>query len=75
METIIRPTDYFGANLAQLLSDKICTVYISFNNRSFVQNVKDSCTHTMLTQRVELIADNLKIYLPNNFKEAVNILK
>ena|SRR5687768_3582407 len=29
----------------------------------------------MLTQRVELIADNLKIYLPNNFKEAVNILK
>ena len=74
METIARPTDYFGANLAQLLSDKICTVYKGFNDRSFVQNVKDACTDMMLTQRVELIVDNLKIYLPNNFKEAMNIL-
>jgi 3-methyladenine DNA glycosylase AlkC len=28
----------------------------------------------MLTQRVELIADNLKTHLPNNFEEAVSIL-
>jgi hypothetical protein len=74
METITRPTDYFGDNLARLLSDKICTIFKSFNDRSFVQNVKDACTDMMLAQRVELIADNLKTYLPNDFKEAVRIL-
>ncbi len=74
METITRPTDYFGANLAKLLSGKIYSVYKDFNDGEFVKNVQLNCTDKSLTKRVELIADNLKLYMPGDFKKTVSIL-
>jgi len=73
-EKISKPTDYFGANLAILLADKISLVHKDFNNKKFVETVKASCPEKSLTQRVELIAANLKIFLPGNYKKSINIL-
>jgi 3-methyladenine DNA glycosylase AlkC len=71
---IKRPTDYFGVPLAELLAKKISLVYPAFNAGAFVQNVKANCKELSLTQRVELIADNLKDQLPTNFAKDIAIL-
>lgn len=72
--TITRPTDYFGTPLGTLLSAKICTVYPGFNGKEFMQTIQSSCNELSLTQRVELIADNLKNHLPKSFTKATQIL-
>ena len=75
LSTVIkRPTDYFGAPLAKLLAEKISTVSRDFNSKGFLYNIEAACNELSLTQRVELIADNLKNHLPKNFVKATGIL-
>jgi len=74
LSTIKRPTDYFGAPLAKLLAEKISTVSRDFNTKGFLYNIEAVCNELSLTQRVELIADKLKTYLPKNFVKATGIL-
>jgi 3-methyladenine DNA glycosylase AlkC len=71
---IKRPTDYFGVPLAELLAKKIGQHFSAFNRKAFLHNVKSSCETLSLTQRVELIADNLNHQLPQNFSRATRIL-
>ena len=73
-EKITRPTDYFGVNLARVLADKIVLVHKDFNKHKFIGAVKKNCSDKSLTQRVELIADNLKSQLPNDYKKSIAIL-
>jgi len=73
-EKISRPTDYFGANLGKMLADKISVVYPDFKSKLFIQEIKTHCTDKTLTQRVELIADKLKVHLPDNYTKSVAIL-
>ncbi len=69
-----RPTDYFGAPLAKLLSDKITSVSADFDKKLFLQDSKTVFNNLSLTGRVELIADNLKRSLPASFPKATKIL-
>lgn len=71
----VRPTDYFGNPLAKLLSEKIVAVSNDFDSKKFLRNIKKGCDELSLTQRVELIADNLNQNLPTDFKEAISILR
>jgi 3-methyladenine DNA glycosylase AlkC len=73
-EKITRPTDYFGVNLAIVLAGKISLVHKGFDKRIFTLTVKQNCHGKSLTQRVEFIADCLKLHLPNDYKKAVTIL-
>lgn len=73
-EKITRPTDYFGVNLAVLLAEKINPVAKEFNSRGFIESVKRDIADKSLTQRVDYIADQLKNYLPSNYKNAVSTL-
>lgn len=74
MSATTKLSDYFGANLAQLLAEKICAVQKDFDVHAFVKNVRKHCGDKTLTQRVELIADNLKIHLPENYPKAIRTL-
>lgn len=67
-------TEMFGENLAILLADKIIVVYKSFNKKEFCNSVKKQVVGKTYTQRVGIIAENLKKYLPANYKDAVAIL-
>src|SRR5687767_4522903 len=69
-----RPTDNFGANLAKLLSDKICKIHKEFNHRDYIKGVEKGCTDKTLTQRIELLADGLKNHLPEDYPKALAIL-
>lgn len=73
-EKITRITDYFGANLATLLADKISIVHKDFDRKKFIEATRANCAERTLTQRVELIADNLKEHLPASYKRSVTIL-
>lgn len=67
-------TQYFGSNLARLLSDKIIEVYKDFNDKDFIAAIRRDCGKLGYTQRIELLADNLNFYLPKDYKKAMKIL-
>jgi|GEM_PF-4293450 len=75
LEKITRPTDYFGVNLAIILTDKICAVNNNFNSEKFIKEVAKNCSDKSLTQRVEVIADCLKQHLPKDYKKSTAILR
>jgi 3-methyladenine DNA glycosylase AlkC len=67
-------TDYFGVNLAQLLSEKISGIDKDFPTDKFIDLVRQNYSDKTLTQRVELIADALHICLSEDYKKSINIL-
>lgn len=67
-------TQYFGSNLAQLLSGKILEVYKDFNEKDYTETVKKNCGNLSYSQRVELHADQLYAHLPKDYEKAIRIL-
>lgn len=64
----------FGENLAVLLAEKIRAVYKKFNSKDFIRDTKKEVVGKNYTQRVEIIADLLRNYLPSNYSDALEIL-
>jgi 3-methyladenine DNA glycosylase AlkC/predicted house-cleaning noncanonical NTP pyrophosphatase (MazG superfamily) len=64
----------FGENLAALLADKILVIDKNFQKDAFCQRVKHEVEGQSYTKRVEIIADNLRKYLPSKYTEALAIL-
>ena len=67
-------TQYFGVNLAELLSNKILGVYKEFNKVEYITAIRENCDNLSYTKRIELHADQLNNYLPKDFKQAAKIL-
>jgi 3-methyladenine DNA glycosylase AlkC len=74
MPTSYSITESFGENLAIILSDKILDVYPKFDKKNFTKTIKKKCVGKTYTQRVELLADELKNFLPQDYKKAIEIL-
>lgn len=67
-------TEAFGGNLAILLAKKIAVVYKKFDSKGFVRDTKKHVVGKSYTQRIEVIADLLKQYLPEKYTYALAIL-
>ncbi len=67
-------TEKFGANLAQLLAEKIGKVYPEFNADRFIQDTDNRTVGQSYTQRVATLAELLKNYLPADYKKALPVL-
>lgn len=67
-------TDSFGENLAKLLSDKIVVAYTEFPVEIFCRRVKKEVVDKKYTERVEIIADNLKKCLPEKYTDSLAVL-
>lgn len=67
-------SEAFGENLAKMLSKKIVEVYKDFPVNIFCKNVKREVMGEAYTRRVEIIADNLKKSLPEEYSDALKIL-
>ncbi len=67
-------TDYFGANLAELLAGKIKSVYPSFDGVGFIKEVGTRVRGKTYTERIEIIAQSLKDFLPASYPKALAIL-
>ena len=66
---------YFGKELAQLLAKKIKSFYPEFKSRSFINAVAKQVDDVELKARVEIIADELKKLLPEDYPQACEILR
>lgn len=64
----------FGEKLAVLLSEKIVAVHKSFPHKDFCKSVKKEVVGKRYTERIEILADNLRKYLPEKYPEALGIL-
>lgn len=53
-------TEQFGANLAELLAEKICKVYHEFDTVHFIQDTANKTIGQSYTQRVATLAELLK---------------
>ncbi|MGP1462771.1 DNA alkylation repair protein [Tannerella sp.] len=67
-------TEKFGANLAQLLAEKIGKAYPEFNADRFIQDTDKRTVGQTYTQRVATFAELLKNYLPADYKKALPLL-
>lgn len=67
-------TQYFGVNLAELLSEKIKTVYPVFDHKSYIEAVTKQVAELGYTQRIELHSRVLSRCLPQDYESAISIL-
>lgn len=67
-------TEAFGGNLAYLLAEKISAVHRDFDAKNFVRSAKRAVLGKTYTQRIEVLADLLKQYLPERYTESLDIL-
>lgn len=67
-------TEAFGENLAMLLAEKILLVHKDFPAKDFCRDVKKEVVGKRYTERVVIIADNLKKYLPQKYTDALKVL-
>jgi 3-methyladenine DNA glycosylase AlkC len=74
-EKVNRITDLFGVNLAILLAGKISKVHKGFDENLFIRTVKKQAVDRTLTQRVEIIADQLRLQLPASYPKSISLLQ
>lgn len=67
-------TEAFGESLAILLSNKIIYIYKNFPKKEFCKSVKKEVVGKSYAQRVEIIANNLKRYLPKEYPTALKVM-
>lgn len=67
-------TDVFDASLANLLGDKIRLNHPVFDSSSFTEYTSQNVPGKTYTQRVEIIADGLRRFLPEDYLEALGLL-
>jgi 3-methyladenine DNA glycosylase AlkC len=67
-------TDFFDEKLALLLAEKISVYKKDFDTKNFCKEVKKEVQGKRYTERVEIIADTLKKYLPEKYEDALKIL-
>lgn len=74
MAETIKITELFGANLAALLADKITPVYPDFDSRAFIEAVATRTQGMNYTRRIEIIAEELRNFLPAEYLDALGVL-
>ncbi len=67
-------TQHFGMNLAELLSEKIITVFPTFDSSAYINAIKYKTDNLSYTQRIELHANELNNVLPKKYEDSIRIL-
>jgi 3-methyladenine DNA glycosylase AlkC len=65
---------YYDKELAELLAQKIVGVYPDFNELLFIKKIAKKIDKLELKARVEVFADCLYEFLPENYKETITII-
>lgn len=66
--------EWFDGDLAQLLADKIITVYPKFNHQKFVADIDQGIAQLELKARLSYFSDLFNCYLPDDYPQAIEIL-
>lgn len=74
MEENTQFRDVFNSNTVATLATRIKETYKPFDDKSFISNIVEGLAPLGLLERVELITENLKTYLPDDYPQSVAIL-
>jgi 3-methyladenine DNA glycosylase AlkC len=66
--------DYYNADCAKLLSQKIRTTYPDFQEKVFVQYIDGNVSDKKFSERMDVFADAFELYLPENYEQNIRIL-
>lgn len=66
--------DVFNADLVERMGARIKAVWSQFEDKSFSNDIISKLEPLSLSERSQLICDKLKIYLPENYNEAIELL-
>lgn len=67
-------TEAIGESLATLLAEKISSIYPEFKGKEFVKIVAKDIVGLSYTKRIEVLAKQLKEFLPSNYQNSLEIL-
>lgn len=67
-------TQWFGSNLAGILSEKLLEKFPEFPAEDYIQSVEAQCAGMSYTERVVLHATELRMRLPRDYEKAVSLL-
>ncbi|GHS93620.1 hypothetical protein AGMMS50239_25720 [Bacteroidia bacterium] len=59
--------DYYNADCAKLLSQKIRMVFPDFNEKAFIKYVDKNVPDKEFSERMDVFANAFELYLPENF--------
>jgi 3-methyladenine DNA glycosylase AlkC len=65
---------WYGANLAELLGEKIMAVYPQFDTKKYVKIISSECEGMGYTQRINLHTKTLHQLLPIDYPKSIEIL-
>jgi 3-methyladenine DNA glycosylase AlkC len=65
---------WYGANLAQLLGEKIVAVYPQFDSKKYIKIISAKCEGMSYTLRINLHTQTLHQLLPSDYPQAIKIL-
>jgi 3-methyladenine DNA glycosylase AlkC len=67
--------DYYNADCAKLLSQKIITIYPDFQEKEFIKYIDENVPDKKFSERMDVFADAFELYLPANYAENIKIFE
>jgi 3-methyladenine DNA glycosylase AlkC len=67
--------DYYNADCAKILSQKIRTIYADFQEKAFVKYIDKNVSDKEFSERMDVFADAFELYLPKNYKQNISIFE
>ena len=67
--------DYYNADCAALLSQKIKTVFSDFNEKAFIKYVDKNVADKEFSERMEVFANAFELYLTENYENNIKIFE
>ncbi len=71
---VMKVKDWFGENLANLLAEKIKSVYPEFDSKGYIKTIRKAYEPLEYKDRLALHAATLRTYLPDDYTKALPIL-
>ena len=66
--------DYFDIDLAKRYADNISEVYPEFKSADFIKETSSLITDGRMSERINVFAEQLRKYLPNDYTKATEII-
>jgi hypothetical protein len=67
--------DYYNADCAKLLSDKIKPIFPKFNEKDFIEYIDKNVLDKEFSERMNIFVDAFELYLPEDYEHSIKIFE
>jgi 3-methyladenine DNA glycosylase AlkC len=67
--------DYYNADCAKLLSQKIKPIYQNFQDKTFIKYIDKNVSDKEFSDRMDVFADAFELYLPDDYEQNISIFE